>query len=1145
MKETLTSEQQFCIVFPSSSATHKPHLVIEAGAGAGKTFVLTEHVYWRLVDAPSPFKLSSNQIFIVTFTRSAESEISERIRRRFQQSRDSDIESIGQHVHVSTIDSLFHKLLESQFSAWWEKHVSTIPSPQPRSRVFSVPRAQLVNDTAAAHRLDREFLTNILGLIESHPLKAELVDFILCGGLRASLDTSSVYAKPSGLRQEIINFMLSEPCFNPAAPPLRFATRSLHPASIALLAKMKEFASQAFYRRIAVGEFTHTDRTVFLHLLFCKHPDELAGTIFHKTQPENFPILPAELIVDEYQDTNCLQHEILFEIVKRSKGKMIVVGDPKQSIYGFRQAHVGVFQSLFSHPEWTHVELLKNFRSDPHLLEEINLLSRYCFDYALETLPRSFVSSSFFQSAATKQIGMKNLTPGLTTTQQNANLPHVVVLGASLNQKRFADGDETRALAVDEKVRLFDFQLWGLARHLKETVESNQFSWQQIAILCERNSQIETIATLFKQLGLPIQTKISKRYANNPHLAYAHECAHVLFELLLGPVAIGALYKLLISPIVNCDPALVDGLAQSQNDLTTRLIRFQKKTNVCREFKSNETRQFFEHMNTVVSECRALLTTSPFAAWQKLRYTLCPNPDIDFLTSMEEFATALAGLSESPKMQKILDEFQLSDSTQRHNEVIPFLREYVFSNIPVPFEHSVSHTQDNALTLQTVHGAKGLEWPCVVFWPYSRSSPSSAFSIAQGNQDTYLKWLSEDVVDFSVFQRAQNPALSEVDCELVQTTKNLSKKSWFIDLQNDCEELFERQRVFYTALTRAKKKLILMSPFYYSSRTRSSLRDTIAKIPENRPAEEFVEHFSRLEDHMVANYLDQNFYLRKSAERGNAPNPPWYGREGEAIAKSAFCNASYFEFGPDWYDDCLKEFRSTKPQIVSEPNHTSPLDALSANSETNFLNWNPFPNLPKNVFSAPTSQSRFAKDGASSSTVGVRFHAAQESLPQFSEGSLIGELYHRAKFHRQEWELWIPNAPATRAQLLSSRPPKRKVVDLMIGMDRDAFLAVLKKLQIDEPFIYSDLYTHLNDVHKAFLIVVDFKTGRPSESHRQQIEEYNALVKKLASPKWLTRQFSNASFSSDNLFVCGFIQYVSPKMGTALITPSDSFTLVI
>lgn len=1145
MKETLTTEQQFCIVFPSSSVAHKPHLVIEAGAGAGKTFVLTEHVYWRLVDAPPAYKLSSNQIFIVTFTRSAESEISERIRRRFQQTRDSETESIGQHVHVSTIDSLFHKLLESQFSAWWEKHVSTTHSQQSRN-VFSVPRALLVNDTAAAQRLDREFLADILSLIESHPLKAELVDFILCGGLRASLDTTSIYAKPSGLRQEIIRFMLSEPCFNPAAPPLRFATRSLHPASTALISKMKVFAIHAFYRRIAAGEFTHTDRTVFLHLLFCKHPEELTGTIFYKTQPENFPILPAELIVDEYQDTNRLQHEILFEIVKRSKGKMIVVGDPKQSIYGFRQAHVGVFQSLFDDPQWTHVELLKNFRSDPHLLEEINLLSRYCFDFKVDSLPKTFLSSSFYQSAAAKQIGMKSLTPGLAPNFQNIKMPHVVVIGASLNQKRFAEGDDSRAMAIDDKVRLFDFQLWGLARHLKDTVESGQFSWQQIAILCERNSQIETIAALFKQLGLPIQTKISKRYANNPHLAYAHECAHVLFELLLGPVAIGALYKLLISPLVNCNPTLVDGLAQSQNDLTISLIRFPKQSKVKREFKSIETHEFFDRMNHIVSQCRALLTTSPFAAWQKLRHSLCEKPNTDFLTSMEEFATALAGLSESPQMQKILDDFQSSDVNRKVDSVIPILREYVFSNIPVPFEHSVSHTQDNALTLQTVHGAKGLEWPCVVFWPYSRTSPASSFSIAQGEQDTYLKWLSEDAVDFSVFRRTQNSALTEIDYELSQSTKNPNKKSWFIDLQNDCEELFERQRVFYTALTRAKKKLILMSPFYYSARTRSSLRDNIAKIPENRPPEEFAEHFSRLEDHMVASYLDQNFYLRKSPERGDAPNPPWFGREGEAIAKSAFCNASFFEYGPDWYDECVQQLHASQSVI----NPDLEVLAVSENSEakqteTKLLNWQPLPLLPTSDRGTQINKSLFIKAGASSATAGVRFHAAQESLPQFSDQSLIGELFQRSRFHRQEWELWIPDKAAARAQLVSSRPPKRKVVDLILGMDRTAFLDVLRKLQLSEPFVYSDLHASILDTHKVFLVVVDFKTGRPSESHRLQVEEYSALVKKLASDSWLARQFADSSYTMDNVFVCGFIQYVSLKTGNTIITPNDSFTLVI
>ncbi len=50
------------------------------------------------------------------------------------------------------------------------------------------------------------------------------------------------------------------------------------------------------------------------------------------------------IMVDEYQDTNRMQYEILLPLVNGlASGNLFIVGDPKQSIYGFRDADVSVF----------------------------------------------------------------------------------------------------------------------------------------------------------------------------------------------------------------------------------------------------------------------------------------------------------------------------------------------------------------------------------------------------------------------------------------------------------------------------------------------------------------------------------------------------------------------------------------------------------------------------------------------------------------------------------------------------------------------------------------------------------------------------------------------------------------------------------
>jgi len=52
------------------------------------------------------------------------------------------------------------------------------------------------------------------------------------------------------------------------------------------------------------------------------------------------------IMVDEYQDTDRLQYEILRPLLDEFKrGNLFIVGDPKQSIFGFRNANVAVFNS--------------------------------------------------------------------------------------------------------------------------------------------------------------------------------------------------------------------------------------------------------------------------------------------------------------------------------------------------------------------------------------------------------------------------------------------------------------------------------------------------------------------------------------------------------------------------------------------------------------------------------------------------------------------------------------------------------------------------------------------------------------------------------------------------------------------------------
>ncbi|MBL7714729.1 MAG: UvrD-helicase domain-containing protein [Bdellovibrionales bacterium] len=77
------------------------------------------------------------------------------------------------------------------------------------------------------------------------------------------------------------------------------------------------------------------------------------------------------VMVDEFQDTNPIQARILFRFVREDFSNLCVVGDPKQSIYRFRDADVSLFQEVCEKMP-VSLSLTWNFRSQPKIIQFCN-----------------------------------------------------------------------------------------------------------------------------------------------------------------------------------------------------------------------------------------------------------------------------------------------------------------------------------------------------------------------------------------------------------------------------------------------------------------------------------------------------------------------------------------------------------------------------------------------------------------------------------------------------------------------------------------------------------------------------------------------------------------------------------------------------
>ena len=119
------------------------------------------------------------------------------------------------------------------------------------------------------------------------------------------------------------------------------------------------------------------------------------------------------VFVDEYQDTNRVQEEIV-SLLRRSHN-LFQVGDVKQSIYRFRMAEPELFlEKFYSYPldaGAIRVDLNRNFRTHPHILEGVNqifdqLLTEAFGDLSYKREGRLIPGREDFEGVATPRINL-------------------------------------------------------------------------------------------------------------------------------------------------------------------------------------------------------------------------------------------------------------------------------------------------------------------------------------------------------------------------------------------------------------------------------------------------------------------------------------------------------------------------------------------------------------------------------------------------------------------------------------------------------------------------------------------------------------------------------------------------------------------
>ncbi len=311
------------------------NLLIEAGAGTGKTFSI-EHIVLRLlVEKQIPLK----QMNIVTFTRKAASELKNRITDKinsFILEENKTEENIKKNYFCNTnsikIDLDF---LKNQIRSRDEATIGTIHSFC-RKILLRYPDIAHISDNpdfVDETEFSREYLRNLYKSAVLSKLSYSEIDIYEDSNFKKNLQYEYRSIPYTEDKKEILN-------------------KQIIPISKSLNEKM-----------IQNGKLLQMHLISLVH----NHKKEIATRLFK----DGYKIL----VVDEFQDTDVLQWEI-FEAFAASGIRLIVVGDPKQSIYRFRGADINNYNSAKNSEYFKEgqVSLSENFRSTKQLGKFYNTL---------------------------------------------------------------------------------------------------------------------------------------------------------------------------------------------------------------------------------------------------------------------------------------------------------------------------------------------------------------------------------------------------------------------------------------------------------------------------------------------------------------------------------------------------------------------------------------------------------------------------------------------------------------------------------------------------------------------------------------------------------------------------------------------------
>ncbi|MDD3864732.1 MAG: UvrD-helicase domain-containing protein [Candidatus Izemoplasmatales bacterium] len=470
-----------------------------------------------------------------------------------------------------------------------------------------------------------------------------------------------------------------------------------------------------------------------------------------------------EIMVDEYQDTNDLQDYLLHLL---DKGNVFLVGDVKQSIYGFRNANPNNFIAKYHDFETNGtgktIDLLENFRSRKETLAGIN---------------------EFFFDIMDEEIGGVNyknrqaLVYGNHEYDQNSSnktdyFPEVLVYKNEIDSqihnnktilKPYHEG-QIIALDIISKIKQ------GFCVYDSHKKCNRLATYSDFTILVDRKSGFEHYQQALVDQGLPVVAVTDEKFIASTEILFIHNCLCLLkhfacsvnFSEEIKPVLYGVARSFVYQIPDNIVIQVLNDIPLNSRDDLAQLANLPAFMQLYLDFSNLANTAYSLPLDEML-----MALYKQIKIFDKL--VSLPDPE-----SVESKLMFLLGKA------KELPEFTFDDFINYFQDL------YDNGNLDVEYSRPYD-AQTNAVKIMTMHKSKGLEFS-VCYYPgldkRFNYSESKAFFIFDKQYGLFTKSWDNGFKETIIHQ--------------------LSK--WY----NYKDYVSERLRLFYVALTRAKEKIILV-----------------------------------------------------------------------------------------------------------------------------------------------------------------------------------------------------------------------------------------------------------------------------------------------------------------------------------------------